>query len=132
MISPHRVQYQIAIFDNYLRPAFEKATEPVRVIGEEGKQAMHQDDDNAAANGGKESGAAIDGPRQDRRQDNNEDSVKRGLPCERSLMSQPDHDQRGQEDDDSAEGNLNEGQIFRLHAQTKEWPDKIVERVHSE
>src|SRR5205809_5332234 len=51
MVSSHRCQNQIAVLDDHFRPTFEKATEPVRMIGDEREKPMHQDNHNAAANG---------------------------------------------------------------------------------
>ena len=47
-------------------------------------------------------------------------------------MSEPDHHQSREENDDSAERDLDKGQIFRLRSQSEKWSDKIIERVHSE
>src|SRR5438477_9964663 len=132
MIPPHRCQNEIAILNDHLRATFQKATEPVRMIGDEGEQAMYQDDDNTTANGCKKSRAAINGARQDRREDNNEHGIKRRLARKRALVPDSNHGQRGEKNDDAAERDLKECQVFRLRPQTKERPDKIVERVHSE
>ena len=47
-------------------------------------------------------------------------------------MSQADHQERGNKNDDSTDGDLKKGQFFRLDAQAKEWSDKIIKGVHSE
>jgi hypothetical protein len=47
-------------------------------------------------------------------------------------MSQADHQERGNKNDDSTDGDLKKGQFFRLDAQAKEWSDKTIKRVHSE
>src|SRR5205823_676041 len=76
MVSSHRCQNQIAVLDDHFRPTFEKATEPVRMIGDEREKPMHQDNHNAAANGCEKSRAAINRARQDGRQDNKEEELR--------------------------------------------------------
>src|SRR5438874_1599639 len=103
MVSSHRCQNQIAVLDDHFRPTFEKATEPVRMIGDEREKPMHQDNHNAAANGCEKSRAAINRARQDGRQDNNEHGIKRRLAGERALMPYSNHGQGREENDDPAE-----------------------------
>jgi len=105
-IPSHRCQNQIAVFDDHLRPAFEKATEPVRVIGDQREQSMHYDDHNAATDGCEKRRATIDRARQDRRQDNNEHRIKRRLAGERALMPDSNHSQGREENDDPAKRDL--------------------------
>ena len=74
----------------------------------------------------------VDRAREDRREDDDEDSIERGLARERALMSDPDHDQGREENDNTTQRDLNKGQVFRLRAQTKKWPDKIKKCIHTE
>src|SRR5438105_2627431 len=58
-------------------------------------------------------------------------TIKRRLAGERALMPHPNHGQRRKKNNDSAERDLEKGQILRLRAQTEKWSDKTVERVHA-
>ena len=69
--------------------------------------------------------------RQNRSQDNDQDCVECGFARKRSFVTKPDHNQRGDEDDNSAEGDLNKGQIFWLDTQTKEQIKEIRDCIHS-
>src|ERR1700694_2970074 len=100
------------------------------MISDKRKKPVHEDDDNAAAERGKERSTAIDRAREDRRENDNEHRIERGLARERALMSDPDHDQCRKKDDNTAQRDLDKGQVLRLRAQTENWINKIVERIH--
>ena len=89
------------------------------MIGDRGEQAVHQDDNDAPANGGKKCGAAINGARQNRRQDDDEHCIKRRLARERTFMPDPDHGQGREKNDDAAQRDLKKGQILRLHSEAE-------------
>jgi hypothetical protein len=46
-------------------------------------------------------------------------------------MAKPYHGQGGDENDDAAEGNLQEGEVIGLKVQTKNRREKIVNRIHN-
>ena len=47
-------------------------------------------------------------------------------------MPEADHQERGNKNDDSTDGDLKKSQVFRLDAQAKKWSDKIIKGVHSD
>ena len=93
------------------RPLMRQA-EPVRIIGHESDKPMRQDDDQAAAKRREKCGAAIDRARKDGREDNDQDGIESGLARERTFMSDPDHDQRGEKDNNPAQRDLDEVKSF--------------------
>ena len=50
-----------------------------------------------------ERGAAVDRARKDRRENDEQDGVESGLARERTFMTEPDHNERGNKDDDPAQ-----------------------------
>src|SRR5947208_10086997 len=64
MVTPHGVQNEIAIFDNYFRETFDQATEPMRVKGNKGEETMEQNEHQSATEGREKCGAAVDRARE--------------------------------------------------------------------
>src|ERR1700736_574815 len=102
VIASHRAENQIAILDDCFLFTFNEATERVRIVGDESKEPVNQDNYDTAAEGREKCSAAIDRARERRSEDNDQNGIKRGLARERTFMSDPNHGQRGDEDDDPA------------------------------
>lgn len=103
VISLHRSQNEVAIVDNQFGLAFDENTKRVGVKSNERKQSVHQNDDDAATECGKERRAAVDRAGEDGRENHHQDGVEAGLSGERPLMSEPDHDQGREKDDETSE-----------------------------
>jgi len=116
MVAVHGSKNEIAIFDDYFRQTFDEATEPMRVKGNEGQKPMQKHQDQPAAECRKKCGAAVDRAREHGRQNNQQNGVECGLARKRAFMAEPDHDQGGNKYDNTAQRDLDEGQIFRLRA----------------
>ena len=116
MVAAHGSKNEIAIFDNHFRQTFDEATEPMRVKGNEGEKPMQKHQDQPAAKCREKCGAAVDRAREHGRQNNQQNGVECGLARKLAFMAQPDHDHGSNKYDDTAQRDLDEGQIFRLCA----------------
>ena len=70
---------------------------------EQAKGTMKADQDEAATDCGQKIRRTVDRPRQDRRQDHEEDAVENGSPGKRSARAHANHYQRKNEYDHSAD-----------------------------
>ena len=103
VIAAHRSQYEIAVIDDQFGPAFNENAKRMRVKGDQREQPMHENDDHAAAEGGKERRASIDCAGQDGREDDHQNRVESGLARERPFMSETDHDQGREKNDQTSQ-----------------------------
>lgn len=111
VIGAHGAQNELAVLHDYFGPALEETAEPMGMIRDECEKPMNENNDDAAAKCGKECGAPVDGTRENARENYDEDCIEGSLAGERSLMSQPDHEQRCDKDNNPAQRDLQERQI---------------------
>ena len=130
MIAAHGLKNEIAVIDNELGPSFDKNAEGMGVKGDEGEDPMDKNQDHAAPEGGEESSASVDRPRQDGREDNHEDSVKPCFARERPFMSESDHDQCREKNDQTSQRNLEKSELLGFDTETENWRTEIVDRIH--
>src|SRR5215472_8990020 len=103
MILAHGLVHEFAIVHQYSLRPFNEITEPMGVKSRPREQSMKSDQDEAATDCGQEIRRAIDRPCEDRRQDHEEDAVENGSPGKRSARAHPNHYQRKNEYDHSAD-----------------------------
>src|ERR1700736_703599 len=77
MIAHHLFPDEFAVFDNEVGAAFDQNAKCMGVTGHQREQAVKENQDNAATERRKKGGVAVDGPRQDGGENNEEDGVER-------------------------------------------------------
>ena len=106
VVAPHGAENEIAVLDDQVRAAFDEDAEPMRVIGDKGKEPMDQDDDQAPAERGEERGIAVDRAGEDGSKDDDKHGIESCLACERAFMTEADHDERRDKDNHAAQRDL--------------------------
>ncbi len=87
---------------------------------------MKTNDDEAASQRGKERRASVDGTRQHRREDNEQNSIESGLACQGALLTQAHDRECSDQHDYAAQSDMREGKFFRLKAESKERRKRIL------
>lgn len=125
VISAHGLGYKFAVVHQYSLGPFDEISEPVGVKSHPREQSMKSDHDKAASDCGQEIRRSVDRSRQHRRQDHEEDAVKNCSPSKRSARAHPNHYQRENKYDHSADCDLGEGERFWLSAKAEKNADRI-------
>src|SRR5262249_50084807 len=130
VVATHDRPKQIAIFHDYFGTAFDENAERMGVISDERQHPMNQNDDDASSDGGEKRGAAVDSAGKNGCEDDDQHGIERGLARERTFVAKPDHNESCEEDDDAAQGNLHEREIFWSEIQAKKRADEMLKRIH--
>src|SRR5204863_8218787 len=131
MIAAHVSSNELAIADQFVWFSLDQAPQSARPTRGVGQGAVERHDHSAAAQGGEKGGAAIDGAGEHGGEDYEKCGVKGAFLRERPLVAEADDDQGENQNDHSAQRDLQEGQIFGLSSQTKQRADRIPKGLHS-
>jgi hypothetical protein len=102
----------------------------VRFARSESADSMNDHEDNPGGNRGEKGRRAVDGARQHRADQNDEDGVERGLLRERAPIADSDQGKADNEDEEAADGYLEKRQFSGLAIRAQEREEKILERIH--
>lgn len=110
--------------------SFDELAEPVGLAGAEGERAMDDHQGNAGADRGEKRRGAVDGAGEHRTDQDDEDRIEGGFFRERTAVADPDEGESDDEDDETAERGLQQGELGRFAVLAEKHEERILERVH--
>ena len=123
MVQAELSMDQFPIVDQGLDWAFDEIAETVRVERDPSEQPVERDHHKPATDCRQEVGRAIDRACEDGRENDQEYAIKHRPSSERPASTQPYHDECENENDDSANRDLHEGECLWRSAETQKDAD---------
>lgn len=129
VIAAHSGLNNLSVANNQVARAFDEDAKRVPAAGGERDEPMETDQNETAAERRPKCRRTIHSARQHGGDDQAENGIERGLFRQKALIAQPHHDQRDDEHDETADGDLPERERFGLGAQSQLQVDPI-NRIH--